>query len=120
MEIKQERERETPLKGADWVNEYNSMLDRAKARQNELNKQLSEYDKQQQDILHYIEMKKCDAITSSKLMKELKDIRAKRRLIKDEYAAICSINCQSKKSNYKANETYVFKTNIVIDLLEDK
>lgn len=106
-------------KGADWVNEYNSFIKKANERRQELYKKLSEYDNQLNDIMHYIEMMKCDAIVSSKLMKKLKELRQKRRIIKDELHALDSICALSKKSKYKNNETYEFKTNVVIDLLEN-
>lgn len=106
-------------KGADWVNEYNSFVKKANERRQELYKKLSECDKQSDDILHYIEMMKCDAIVSSKLMKKLKELRQERRIIKDELHALDSICALSKKSKYKNNETYEFKTNVVIDLLEN-
>ena len=65
-------------------------------------------------------MKKCDAIISAKLMKKLKEVREKRRAIKEELAALTSIRDSSRKSKYKNKTTYTFKTNVIIDLLEEK
>lgn len=65
-------------------------------------------------------MKKCDAIISAKLMKKLKEVMEQRRIVKEELQSLRSISDLSKKSKYKNNETYVFKTNVIIDLLEEK
>lgn len=112
-------EKETNLKGKDWIDEYNSLLSKVNERKDELAKIISQYDSEQDDILHYIEMKKCDAIMSAKLMKKLKEVREQRRITKEEFSAVSSISMLAKKSKYKNNPTYVFKTNVIIDLLEE-
>ena len=53
-------------------------------------------------------------------MKKLKEISEQRRIVKEELQSLNSISDLSKKSKYKNNETYVFKTNVIIDLLEEK
>ena len=120
MDNKILQEKEHSCKGAEWILEYNNFLDKVNKRKSELVKLQSEYDLQRQDILHYIEMKKCDAIISAKLMKKLKEVREKRRAIKEELAALTSIRDSSRKSKYKNKTTYTFKTNVIIDLLEEK
>ena len=112
-------EKETNLKGKDWIDEYNSLLSKVNERKDELAKIISQYDSEQDDILHYIEMKKCDAIMSAKLMKKLKEVREQRRITKEEFSAVSSISMLAKKRKYKNNPTYVFKTNVIIDLLEE-
>ena len=101
------QEKEHNCKGAEWILEYNNFLDKVNKRKSELAKLQSEYDLQRQDILHYIEMKK------------LKEISEQRRIVKEELQSLNSISDLSKKSKYKNNETYVFKTNVIIDLLEE-
>lgn len=119
MDNKILQEKEQDLKGKQWVDEYNNLISRVNKRKDELCKLQSQCDSEQDDILHYIEMKKCDAITSAKLMKKLKETREQRRVIKEELSALESISMLSKKSKYKNNPTYVFKTNVIIDLLEE-
>lgn len=114
------QEKEHSCKGVEWVLEYNNFLDKVNKRKSELEKLQSEYDLKKEDILHYIEMKKCDAIISAKLMKKLKEVMEQRRIVKEELQSLRSISDLSKKSKYKNNETYVFKTNVIIDLLEEK
>ena len=119
MTIKQEIERNEELKGKDWIEEYNRIIKKANKRMEELVKLQSLYDSQQDDILHYLEMMKCDAIKSSKLMKALKEIRAKRRPVKEELGAVNSITSLSKQSKYVNNDTYTYKTNVIVELLEE-
>ena len=76
------QEKEHYCKGAEWILEYNNFLDKVSKRKSELAKLQSEYDLQRQDILHYIEMKKCDAIISAKLMKKLKLITVNSRKLR--------------------------------------
>ena len=119
MTIKQEIERKEELNGSTWIDEYNHIIKKATKRKEELNKLQSLYDSQQDDILHYLEMMKCDAIKSSKLMKALKEIRAKRRLVKEELGAVNSITSLAKQSKYVNNDTYTYKTNVIVELFED-
>ena len=120
MKIEQEREYVTELKGKEWIDKYNNLFESMTNRRNELQKQLSNYDLQEQDILHYIEMKKCDAIMSAKLMKKLKEVTCARRVVKEEYCSLNSLTMNLKKNKYKNNQEYTFKTNVIIDLLESE
>ena len=56
-----------------------------------LREELSIADTIQDEILHYIEIHKLNAIQSCKLIKQLKAIRNKRRLIKNEIDIIRSL-----------------------------
>lgn len=42
------------------------------------------YNSRQQDILHYIEFKKLSSVAGFRLVKELQNVRQKRRIIKDK------------------------------------
>lgn len=57
----------------------------------ELRKKESKWDKKQDEILHYIENHKMDAIKSCKAVKLLQHVRDERRLVKDEIDAISSL-----------------------------
>ena len=118
MNIKQERERPTELKGKEWIKRYNAFYDEMKERMKELDKQLSNYDLQEQDILHYIELKKCDAVMSAKLMKKLREITANRRIVKEEHISLDSITSNKRRCNYKPNEAYTFKTDVINDIIK--
>ena len=60
-------------------------------RLQELSSKQSEWDKKQDEILHYIENHKMDAIKSCKAVKLLQHVRDERRLVKDEIDAIHSL-----------------------------
>lgn len=89
-----------------------------------LNDNLSEYDLQQQDILHYIENRKLNASQMSSVLKNLKNIRSKRRNIKNEIARYSTIVTKIKSGcllnntlSLKKEATYYeVKTNILENL----
>lgn len=58
---------------------------------NDLREKLSIVDIKQDEILHYIEIHKLDAIQSCKIIRVLKQVRDERRSIKDEIDAIRSL-----------------------------
>jgi hypothetical protein len=68
-------------------------------RNQELHKLQSEADLMQQDLLHYIEFQKIDAVTAMKLFKKLRQIRETRRKIKDEIGAYTSLISRLKMGN---------------------
>lgn len=96
-----------------YVNEYNEYLNRIKERQQELSALLSQVDLEEQDLLHYLEFEKCNAATLAKITKELKNVRIKRRAIKNEFEEIQKVRCRLGKELKVAYEkTYTYKTNI--------
>lgn len=68
---------------------------------NNKNEELKEIDMQQQDILHYIEAKKLNAGGYAKAGKLLKDVRAKRRKIKNDIEQMELIQVFTRKYNNK-------------------
>ena len=60
-------------------------------RLTELNKKQSEWDIKQDELLHYIENHSLDAVKSCKIIKQLKYVRAERRLVKNEIDVIRSL-----------------------------
>ena len=115
MKIKNEIE--LNFKGRTWLNEFNDLQKRATKRKEELCKELSKKDGEQEDILHYLEFKKCDAIITSKLVKKLKEVRKERRLIKEELEAVQRIT-QGINERKEKNKQYKFRTNIITEILE--
>ena len=100
----------------------NEIVSDIKDKKEQLNIQLSQYDLQQQDILHFIENQKLNATQISKLVKMLKQIRFNRRNIKNELARYSTLaiklsngsNLMESKIETKAeNEYYEFKTDIL-------
>lgn len=116
MEIKNEMELD--FRGHFWLSEFNDLQKRATNRKEELCKELSKKDGEQEDILHYLEFKKCDAIITSKLVKKLKEVRKERRLIKEELEAVQRIT-QGINERKEKNKDYKFRTNVVMEILEE-
>ena len=100
----------------------NNVVQDIKSKKEQLNSQLSEYDLQQQDILHFIENQKLNATQISKLIKMLKQIRSNRRDVKNELARYSALAIKlSNGSNLleckietkPENEYYEFKTDVL-------
>lgn len=64
-------------------------------------KELSRYDAQEQDLLHYLENEKCDAVDMVRVAKELKMLRQHRRMAKIEVDRCNSIHSSIAKKNLK-------------------
>ncbi|MBR6688776.1 MAG: hypothetical protein IKL68_02030 [Clostridia bacterium] len=60
-------------------------------RLSELSSKQSEWDKKQDELLHYIENHNLDAIKSCKIIKQIKYVRAERRQVKNEIDVIRSL-----------------------------
>lgn len=87
-------------------------------RRKELNVLLSKYDNEEQDLLHFVENEKYDAITMVKVAKELKEVRLARRVIKIELEQVQSMRDQLSQKNHEkfAEKSYVYKTDVLSDI----
>ena len=81
-----------------WINELGrceDILSEASNRYDELNGELSDVDLKLQDILHNIELcNKCDMYTAWETINSIRDLRKKRREIKDEKLVLSGIKTQ--------------------------
>ena len=81
-----------------WINllgQCEDVLNEASQRDDELNGELSNVDLKLQDILHTIELSdKCDMYKSWQMINEIRDLRKKRRNIKDEKLVLSGIKAQ--------------------------
>ena len=82
----------------DRINQYNTYAQEIAKRKDELQHELSMLDRQTQDLLHFLEFEKCDAIKMMKVTKKLKLIRNKRRDVKDEFSVVYQIWDRTRKS----------------------
>ena len=97
-----------------YINDYNSYVEKMYKKQTELVSELSKVDKEQEDILHFIELEKYNAATMMKVTKKLKEVRAKRRVIKDELGEVQAICSRIKPYNRKEEErTCTYKSEIL-------
>lgn len=87
-------------------------------RYNELSVLLSRYDNEEQDLLHFVENEKYDAVTMVKVAKELKEVRLARRVIKIELEQVQSMKDQLSQKNHEkfAKKTYVYKTDVLSNI----
>lgn len=63
---------------------------------NKYSEDFSEQDKKQQDILHYLEFNNLNSVAAYRLMKELKEVRLKRRIAEDTVSLLNNIALQLK------------------------
>ena len=81
-----------------WINELGrceDILSKAGNRYEELNGELSDVDLKLQDILHTIELSdKCDMYKAWQMINDIRDLRKKRRNIKDEKLVLSGIKSQ--------------------------
>lgn len=102
----------------DYIEEYNEYLNRIKKRKDELNQQLSNADLEEQDLLHLLEFEKFNGITLIKIAKKLKDIRVKRREIKNEWEQLNKIHTKLGKEIPVHNEkSYKYRTDVAKEFL---
>ena len=81
-----------------WINKLGQLedvLNEVDERDEELNGELSDVDLKLQDILHTIELSdKCDMYKAWQMINEIRDLRKKRRNIKDEKLVLSGIKSQ--------------------------
>ena len=97
----------------DYIRDFNEYCQQMNKRYQELVKELSEVDLEQEDILHFLELDTYNAVTMMKVTKRLKEVRSRRREIKNELAMvqpICSrigkptlTNTVPKRYNYRTD-----------------
>ena len=90
-----------------------------KTRKDELAKLESGYDQEEQDLLHFLEGEKCDAVQMVKVAKKIKVVRQAKREVKRELAAILDLLCHCPQNNYLVSlggTKYTYKTNAVVGI----
>lgn len=89
-------------------------------RTGEINALLSQYDKEESDLLHFLENETYDAIKMMRVAKRIKEVRIKRREIKMEFIQINSITVRYKLAESKlatmGPENYTYRTDILHDI----
>ena len=102
----------------DIVIEINKMLTELQSSQDTLSSKLSWYDNQEQDLLHYIENSKLNAVQMSKFCKKLKEVRNARRKIKEDLGFLASISTKVPRGLItlpKLPDTYEVRTQVLED-----
>ena len=106
---------------ADQILKYEAYVNEIKTRKNALEDQLSLVDRKRTDVMHLLELEKCDAITMVKAAKKLKVLSQERRAIKEELSLMHHIYDKLKtpipKKIYKP-EAERYSTDVVKELLD--
>lgn len=107
----------------DLVERLNDIVSYVNSSMEDLSKNISLYDLQEQDILHFIENKSVGASNMSKLIKLIKSVRNERRKCKFEYMRLQSLSAKLRNKDTCILDTkfeikelpnyYDFKTNIL-------
>jgi hypothetical protein len=94
-------------------------IDALTQRQTELNGRLSYLDQNQNDILHFIELEKYDAVAMVKLAKQLKETRRQRRIVKVELEQIEDLIRLTSKARLAKfiNKKYTYRTDVISKVL---
>jgi hypothetical protein len=109
---------------SEYVGQINTLYGNITSRLNVLAAKQKEIDIKEQEILHYIEFKKYDAVAGSKLIKLLRTTRQERRVIKDEMEELGSIKKRmenARLNNYKSpSHKYTYNSTVIDKLLNKK
>ena len=99
------------------VEKFNAYYAEICKSRKELATSVSKLDLQEQDILHFLETEKYDAVKMVKATKKLKLIRQERRVIKQELSIVQTIYDRMKGTMNEQKFTGgVYKTNVIKDL----
>ena len=86
------------------------ILNKFEDRKSILINNLSDLDLEEQDLLHYIETEKFNAVEGYKLSKKIKEIRLERRKVKNELALINIFQQSSNKLINLENRRFLITT----------
>ncbi len=86
------------------------ILNKFEDRKSILINNLSDLDLEEQDLLHYIETEKFNAVEGYKLSKKIKEIRLERRKVKNELALINIFQQNSNKLINLENRRFLITT----------
>ena len=89
------------------IKEIVERLDRIDEYNNSLTDNLSELDCKQQDLLHYIENNKINVLWCYRMIKEIKQIREKRRKVKNDMELLSKYSEQKTKMISKDNRQFL-------------
>lgn len=92
---------------AEEIKDVVERLDRIDEYSNSLTDNLSELDCKMQDLLHYIENNKINVLWCYRMIKEIKQIREKRRKVKNDMELLSKYNEQKNKMISKENRQFL-------------
>lgn len=106
----------------NYIEDFNKYMHDMSKIGKELSDQLSKVDGEQEDILHFLECASYDAVTMMRVTKKLKEIRARRREIKNNLAMINRVRSKLGVHDLVYNEpdTYTCRSEILSEFMTGK
>lgn len=106
----------------DYIRDFNKYCQHIDKRYKELTEEMSKVDQEQDDILHFLELDTYDAVTMMKVTKRLKEVRARRREIKNEFTMVQAVHSRIGKPTLTNTvpKKYNYKTAVLKDISDKK
>lgn len=102
-----------------YIKEFNDFLEEMIKRQKEISALYSKLDLQRQDLLHFLELEKYDAITMMKISKKIVDVSKKRREVKYKLSELDAILSRMKSPLKDRKEIVNDKSKYKTDILKE-
>ena len=102
-----------------YIKEFNDFLEEMNKRQKEISALYSKLDLQRQDLLHFLELEKYDAVTMMKISKKIVDVSKKRREAKYKLSELDAILSRMKSPLKDRKEIVKNKSKYKTDILKD-
>ena len=105
-----------------YIEDFNKYMHDIRKTGKELSDQLSKIDGEQEDVLHFLELASYDAVTMVRVTKKLKEIRSRRREIKNKLAMINKVQSKLGVHDLAYNEpdTYTCRSEILSEFMTGK
>ena len=106
----------------DYIRDFNEYCQKINERYQELTEEMSKVDLEQEDILHFLELGTYNAATMMKVTKRLKEVRERRRKIKDEFVMVQAVHSRIGKPSLTntVQKKYTYKTTVLQDISDKK
>ena len=106
----------------DYIRDFNEYYQQIDKRHAELAAELSKVDQEQDDILHFLEFDTYNAVVMMKATKRLKEVRERRREIKNEFIMVNAVHSRLGKSELTTSiqKKYTYKTAVLRGISDKK
>lgn len=102
-----------------YIKEFNDFLEEMNKRRKEISALYSKLDLQRQDLLHFLELEKYDAVTMMRISKKIIEVSKERREAKYKLAELDSIISRMKSPLKDRQEILKDKSKYKTDILKE-
>ena len=102
-----------------YIKEFNDFLEEMNKRRKEISALYSKLDLQRQDLLHFLELEKYDAVIMMKISKKIVDVSKKRREAKYKLSELDAILSRMKSPLKDRKEIVNNKSKYKTDILKE-